>query len=77
MSMEINKSLVPRVAVERTIRRAVAMFETFQKTKATPEVIAKIEREVVHQANILNIEGQIKDDETSIGSALYAGRRKP
>lgn len=74
MAVEINKSFVPRAAVEKTIRRGIAMYERMHGP-ATRQVIEKIEREVIHQAEILNFQSKIKDDESSVGSALYAGRK--
>lgn len=72
--LTIQKSSVPRIAVENTIRRGIDMYEKFNKIPATDEIRKKITRFVIQQANIMNVTAQIKEDE--FDDTLLYGRRK-
>lgn len=77
MSLQIKRSFVPRIAVQRTIQRGIEFHEKFHGP-VTPEVRRKIEQFVIRQANILNQRSMIRDDEAEDSSSiLYDGRRKP
>lgn len=77
MATGINRSFVPRIAVENTVRRGIEMHEAIHGTKATPDVIKRIREFVLRQANILNLKAQIQDDEMHVNdSALYGKPRR-
>ena len=63
MSTQINRSLVPRVAVDKTVERGIGLWELANKRKATPEIAAKIKAEVVRLATIMNTAGGVTADE--------------
>ena len=62
MAVELRRSVVPRVAVENTIRKGIELHEKMHGP-VTPEVRSKITRYVIRQARILNEKAKIKDDE--------------
>lgn len=65
-----EKSIVPRSAVDTTIRRGIEMFEKFNPGQMSDAVRIKITNEVIRLANLMNAEGAIKN-ETRDSSILY------
>lgn len=72
MSLIINKSIVPRVAVEKTIRRGIELWSLANDNKPAPkEVVEKITRMVVAHAHIMNAQGGIKGNEARSTPGLH------
>lgn len=64
MSLIINKSIVPRSAVEKTIKRGIALWSAANDNKPAPkEVVEKITKMVHFHANTMNSTGGLNDDE--------------
>lgn len=64
MSLIINRSVVPRAAVEKTIRRGIELWSLANDNKPAPkEVVEKITRMVHAHANTMNSQGGMTTDE--------------
>ena len=74
MAVALTRSFVPRIAVEKTIRRGIELYEGVNGP-ADEATRKRIRNFVVQQANILNAQAQIKDDEMQ-DSILYPGRNQ-
>lgn len=72
MAAGIERSFVPKIAVERTIQRGIELHEKVHGP-VTPEIRAKIVRYVHTQANILNAKRRISDEEMSDTEILLYG----
>ena len=65
MSLQINKSFVPRVAVEKTIRRGIELWQLANDNRPCPPLVVQaITKEVHRLANMMNKTREYKDDET-------------
>lgn len=72
MALQINKSDVPRVAVEKTIRRGVELWRLANDNKPCPKHVVDQITAIVHrQAKIMNIERRYSDDEAGNLKGLY------
>jgi len=74
MSTQITRSLVPRVAVQKTVERGIGLWELANKRKATPEIVEKITQEVIRLANIMNASGGVTADETRNSPIFHRSR---
>ena len=72
MSLQINKSVVPRVAVERTVRRGIELWSLAHDNKPAPkEVVDKITMEVHRLANHMNSQGGKGPDEARNSAIIH------
>lgn len=70
--LKINKSHVPKIAVDRTIRRGIDLWRAANDNKPCPPHVVKQITDVVHrQATIMNIEREYKEDEARNLKGLY------
>jgi hypothetical protein len=76
MSLAINKSFVPRVAVQRTIALGIEAFEKIHGP-ANQAVRDKITKEVIRLANIQNASASALQKEQAMSDTreFYQGRK--
>ena len=65
MSVGIKRSYVPRIALEKTIRRGVELWQLANdNVPCPPHIVIQIRDETIRIANRLNKEKEFNDDET-------------
>lgn len=75
MALTLNRSFVPRIAVQKTILRGIELYEKVHGP-ATDQIKNQIRDFIYRQATILNMQAALKDDETAESERiLYKGPR--